>query len=124
MAIVYERITDRALPNWSQLQASQSKITYSHIIDMQEGLRLAINKNFTDIKRMFKGELPNGNSALLDGASISRYEDEILQDNDNKIPTSKQVFKALEIVSNTVTPGILVQYEEPTEDVIWGKILN
>ena len=94
MADEIQRITEAALPNWVYMQAQRVKITYQHMIDMQEGLRQAINKNFRDIKRMFNGELSFGNATSLQGAILSTYNNEILQDDDGKVPTSKQVFNA------------------------------
>ena len=53
-------------------------------------LKTAINENYYDIQRLLNGVKTVGNSEKLDGASLSRYIDEELQSDDNKIPSSQQ----------------------------------
>jgi hypothetical protein len=54
-------------------------------------LRESINANYYDIQKLQDGTTPSGNSLLLGGAALSKLEDETLQDDDAKVPTSKQV---------------------------------
>lgn len=54
-------------------------------------LRESINANYYDIQKLQNGTTPSGNSLLLGGAALSKLEDETLQDDDAKVPTSKQV---------------------------------
>lgn len=66
--------------------------TYQHtdINQMLGILKTAINENYYDIQRLLNGEKNVGNSQQLDGATLSRYIDETLQADDNKIPSSQQ----------------------------------
>lgn len=54
-------------------------------------IKTAVNANFYDIQDLEEGIKLVGNSALLDGASLSRYAQETLQEDDNKVPSSMQV---------------------------------
>jgi hypothetical protein len=54
-------------------------------------LRESINANYYDVQKLQNGTTPSGNSLLLGGAALSKREDEELQDDDTKVPTSKQV---------------------------------
>lgn len=54
-------------------------------------LKESINANYYDIQKLQNGTTPSGNSLLLGGASLSKIADETLQDDDAKVPTSKQV---------------------------------
>jgi len=95
VSILYERVTSAALPDWNAFQIARHKINYGNLNDLQEGLRLGINKNFTDIKKLFKGDLTAGKAATLMGATLSLHSVETLQDNDELIPSSKQVYEAI-----------------------------
>ena len=53
-------------------------------------LKTAINENYYDIQRLLNGAKTVGNANQLDGATLSRYIDEELQSDDNKIPSSQQ----------------------------------
>ena len=66
--------------------------TYQHtdINQMLGILKTAINENYYDIQRLLNGEKTVGNGEKLDGASLSRYRDEELQADDNKVPSSQQ----------------------------------
>ena len=54
-------------------------------------LKESINANYYDIQKLQDGTTPSGNSLLLGGAALSKFADEILQDDDAKVSTSKQV---------------------------------
>jgi len=66
--------------------------TYQHtdINQMLGILKTAINENYYDIQRLLNGGKIVGNAKKLDGATLSRYIDEELQSDDNKIPSSQQ----------------------------------
>ena len=66
--------------------------TYQHtdINQMLGILKTAINENYYDIQRLLSGQKTVGNANQLDGATLSRYIDETLQADDNKIPSSQQ----------------------------------
>lgn len=53
-------------------------------------LKTAINENYYDIQRLLNGVKTVGNAKKLDEATLSRYIDEELQSDDNKIPSSQQ----------------------------------
>jgi hypothetical protein len=66
---------------------------YQHL-DVNKQLSLTkegINANYHDIQRIQNGEIIVGNAKKLDGAPLSRYIDEPLQADDNKVPSSQQV---------------------------------
>ena len=66
--------------------------TYQHtdINQMLGILKTAINENYYDIQRLLNGAKTVGNANQLDDATLSRYIDEELQSDDNKIPSSQQ----------------------------------
>jgi|LGVF01.2.fsa_nt_gb hypothetical protein len=53
-----------------------------------------------------------GNASLLSGASLSLFSVETLQDDDNKIPTSKQV---MEYIETEVTDAVMLKSDYDTE---------
>lgn len=84
---LYDRIGETDLnPTYKDGQ------TYQHtdINQMLGILKTAINENYYDIQRLLNGEKTVGNADQLDGATLSRYIDETLQADDNKIPSSQQ----------------------------------
>lgn len=84
---LYDRIGETDLnPTYKDGQ------TYQHtdINQMLGILKTAINENYYDIQRLLNGEKTVGNGEKLDGASLSRYRDEELQADDNKVPSSQQ----------------------------------
>ena len=85
---LYDRIGETDLnPTYKDGQ------TYQHtdINQMLGILKTAINENYYDIQRLLSGQKTVGNANQLDGATLSRYIDETLQADDNKIPSSQQV---------------------------------
>lgn len=84
---LYDRIGETDLnPTYKDGQ------TYQHtdINQMLGILKTAINENYYDIQRLLSGVKTVGNANQLDGATLSRYIDETLQADDNKIPSSQQ----------------------------------
>lgn len=84
---LYDRIGETDLnPTYKDGQ------TYQHtdINQMLGILKTAINENYYDIQRLLNGAKTVGNANQLDGATLSRYIDETLQADDNKIPSSQQ----------------------------------
>lgn len=65
---------------------------YQHtdVNNMLSILKTAVNENYYDIQRLENGEKSVGDAEKLDGATLSRYLDETLQADDNKIPSSQQ----------------------------------
>lgn len=124
MPTLYERVTEAALPDWTQFQIDQHKITYQDMLDLQEGLRLAINRNFTDLKKLVNGSFVIKNATQLMGATLSNFATETLQDNDTTVPTSKQVLQYILTYGTqtrfygTGTPTAMNEYDawiEPIE---------
>ena len=84
---LYDRIGETDLnPTYKDGQ------TYQHtdINQMLGILKTAINENYYDIQRLLNGAKTVGNANQLDGATLSRYIDETLQSDDNKVPSSQQ----------------------------------
>lgn len=84
---LYDRIGETDLnPTYKDGQ------TYQHtdINQMLGILKTAINENYYDIQRLLNGAKTVGNANQLEGATLSRYVDETLQADDNKIPSSQQ----------------------------------
>lgn len=85
---LYDRIGETDLnPTYKDGQ------TYQHtdINNQVSIIKTAVNENYYDIQKMQNGQKTVGNANQLDGATLSRYIDEPLQANDNKIPSSQQV---------------------------------
>ena len=84
---LYDRIGEADLnPNYKDGQVYQ----HTDVNNMLSILKTAINENYYDIQKLENGEIGVGDSNKLDGASLSRYIDEELQADDNKIPSSQQ----------------------------------
>lgn len=66
--------------------------TYQHtdINNQVSIIKTAVNENYHDIQKIQNGQKTVGNANQLDGATLSRYVDETLQADDNKIPSSQQ----------------------------------
>lgn len=64
--------------------------------------KTGINENYYDIQRIINGSLTSGNAMKLDGATISRYVDGELANDDNTIPTSQQVKAYVDSVINNL----------------------
>lgn len=85
---LYDRIGEADLnPNYKDGQVYQ----HTDINNMLSILKTAVNENYHDIQKLENGEKTAGNADQLGGATFSRYIDEELQADDNKIPSSQQV---------------------------------
>lgn len=103
---LYDRIGETDLnPTYKDGQ------TYQHtdINQMLGILKTAINENYYDIQRLLNGEKTVGNGEKLDGASLSRYRDEELQADDNKVPSSQQ--------AKAYMDALFAGYSAPTRGV-------
>lgn len=65
-----------------------------------------INENYYDIQKLQNGEKSAGNSDKLSGASLSKYIDETLQADDNKVPSSQQVKAYVDEQIQSFTPPV------------------
>jgi len=85
---LYDRIGEADLnPTYKDGQVYQ----HTDVNNMLSILKTAVNENYHDIQKLENGTKTVGNANKLDNAEISRYIDEELQGNDDKIPTSQQV---------------------------------
>lgn len=86
--ILYDRIGETDLnPIYKDGQVYQ----HTDINQQVSIIKTAVNENYYDIQKMQNGQKTVGNANQLDGATLSRYIDEPLQADDNKIPSSQQV---------------------------------
>lgn len=97
--------------------------TYQHtdINQMLGILKTAINENYYDIQRLLNGAKTVGNANQLDGATLSRYIDETLQADDNKIPSSQQAKAYMDTLFagySAPTRGVDYWTEEDKEEII------
>ena len=115
---LYDRIGEADLnPTYKDGQVYQ----HTDVNNMLSILKTAINENYNDIQRLEKGEKDVGNAKKLDGAALSKYLDETLQANDDKIPSSQQVKAYVDNLFSEFSPPIRgVDYwtEEDQEYVI------
>ncbi len=115
---LYERIGEGDLnPTYKDGQVYQ----HTDINNMLSILKAAVNENYYDIQRLENGEKTVGNANALVGATLSRYLDEMLQADDDKIPSSQQVKAYVDALFSSFTPPIRgVDYwtEEDQEYII------
>ena len=84
---LYDRIGEADLnPTYKDGQVYQ----HTEVNNMLSILKTAINENYHDIQKLENGDKDTGNAKKLNGATLSRYIDEELQADDNKIPSSQQ----------------------------------
>lgn len=84
---LYDRIGEADLnPIYKDGQVYQ----HTDVNNMLSILKTAVNENYHDIQRLGNGTKSVEKAKKLDGATLSRYLDETLQADDNKIPSSQQ----------------------------------
>ena len=115
---LYERIGEADLnPTYKDGQVYQ----HTDVNNMLSILKTAVNENYYDIQRLENGEKSVENANTLDGAKLSRYLDETLQADDNKIPSSQQTKAYIDDLFKDYSPPIRgVDYwtEADKEEVI------
>ena len=115
---LYERIGEADLnPTYKDGQVYQ----HTDINNMLSILKTAVNENYYDIQKLENGEKSVENANTLDGATLSRYLEETLQADDNKIPSSQQTKAYIDDLFKDYSPPIRgVDYwtEEDKEEVI------
>ena len=100
---LYKRIGEADLnPTYKDGQVYQ----HTDINNMLSILKTAVNENYYDIQRLQNGEESVGNAEKLDGATLSRYLDEELQANDDKIPSSQQAKAYIDALFADFSPPI------------------
>lgn len=84
---LYERIGESDLnPTYKDGQVYQ----HTDVNNMLSIVKTAINENYKDIQKLENGTKTVGNADKLGGATLSRYLNEELQADDDKIPSSQQ----------------------------------
>lgn len=100
---LYERIGEADLnPTYKDGQVYQ----HTDVNNMLSILKTAVNENYYDIQRMENGTKSVGNAEKLNGATLSRYLDESLQADDNKIPSSQQAKQYIDNLFKDYSPPI------------------
>lgn len=84
---------------------------YQHtdVNNMLSILKTAVNENYYDIQRFVNGELIVENAKKLNGAPLSKYINEPLQADDNKVPSSQQ--------AKAYMDGLFAEYSPPIKGV-------
>lgn len=115
---LYKRIGEADLnPTYKDGQVYQ----HTDVNNMLSILKTAVNENYYDIQRLENGTKTTGNASSLDGATLSRYLDETLQADDDKIPSSQQAKAYIDGLFSEFSPPIRgVDYwtEEDQEYII------
>lgn len=100
---LYERIGEADLnPTYKDGQVYQ----HNDVNNMLSILKTAINENYNDIQRLENGTKKVGDANKLSGATLSRYLDETLQADDNKIPSSQQAKAYVDDMFSSFSPPI------------------
>ena len=66
-------------------------LQHTDLNELENVAKTAINANYEDIQKLQDGTILIGNSEKLDGATLSKFATETLQNSDTKVPTSSQV---------------------------------
>lgn len=66
-------------------------LQHTDLNEIENVAKTAINANYEDIQKLQDGTISIGNSEKLDGATLSKFATETLQNSDTKVPTSSQV---------------------------------
>ena len=103
---LYDRIGEADLnPTYKDGQTFQ----HTDVNNMLSILKSAVNENYHDIQKIENGEKEAGDSIKLNGATLSKYIDEELQPDDNKVPSSQQVKAYMD--------ALLSEYSAPVRGV-------
>lgn len=65
-------------------------LQHTDLNELENVAKTAINANYEDIQKLQDGTILIGNSEKLNGATLSTYAEETLQNSDTKVPTSAQ----------------------------------
>ena len=115
---LYARIAETDLnPTYKDGQVYQ----HTDVNKMLDIVKTAVNENYYDIQKLENGTKKVGNVEKLDGASLSRYIDEELQANDNKIPSSQQAKAYMDALFAQYSPpirGVNYWTEEDKQEIV------
>lgn len=100
---LYDRIGEADLnPTYKDGQVYQ----HTDVNNMLSILKTAVNENYHDIQKLENGTKTVGKANKLSGATLSRYLDETLQADDNKIPSSQQAKAYVDDLFSSFSPPI------------------
>lgn len=100
---LYDRIGEADLnPTYKDGQVYQ----HTDVNNMLSILKTAVNENYHDIQKIENGTKTVGNANKLNNANLSRYLDEELQADDDKIPTSQQVKNYVDSLFSDFSPPV------------------
>ena len=77
-------------------------VTHSELNELETIVKTGINENYYDIQDITTGDTSVGNSIKINGSTLSKAIDETLANDDNKIPSSKQVKNYVDTQLNSV----------------------
>ena len=66
-------------------------LQHTDLNELESVAKIAINANYEDIQKLQDGTIMIGNAERINGAELSTYSEETLQNSDTKVPTSMQV---------------------------------
>lgn len=116
-----ERIRESVLPSD---YVDGEKLTHTDLNLIISLLREGVNANYKDLLNIENGELEAGNATKLSGASLSRLEEEVISEDDDKIPTSAQVVRYVENAKTALNSDIsanesaIVELQEKVQLII------
>lgn len=67
------------------------RIDHDDFNDIINTYKESINNNYENLQKLEDGTFETANVDRINGANISRYASESLQDSDSKIPTARQI---------------------------------
>lgn len=100
-------------------------LQHTDINEIESVTKTAINANYEDIQKLEDGTIAVDNSTKLDGATLSKYGTENLQNSDTKVPTAQQVKQYVDNAVSSIDLGgyytkretdtLLEGYVKPTD---------
>lgn len=98
-------------------------LQHTDLNELENVVKTAINANYEDIQKLQDGSILIGNSEKLDGATLSTFAEEPLQNSDNKIPTAMQTKQYVDSeISNIDLGGYYTKRE--VDDTLDSNNLN
>lgn len=77
-------------------------LQHTDLNELENVAKTAINANYEDIQKLQDGVILSGNAEKLDGATLSKFATETLQNSDTKVPTSSQVKQYVDGAISTI----------------------
>lgn len=96
-------------------------LQHTDLNELENVAKTAINANYEDIQKLQDGTLLIGNSERLDGATLSTFSEETLQNSDTTVPTSMQIKQYVDgAISNIDLGGYYTKRE--TDTILEGYV--